>query len=106
MEQSLKEDLEYYRSNNLSFVEKMKENKNFQNPKLLQQTVEYFGIDGNGTQFDPVECRSLRQYRVCSTHKDITKKISYGLFVVIHAIKNATLHISVSNTDKIVTTED
>ena len=91
MEQSLKEDLEYYRSNNLSFVEKMKENKNFQNPKLLQQTVEYFGIDGNGTQFDPVECRSL---------------LSYGLFVVIHAIKNATLHISVSNTDKIVTTED
>lgn len=84
----------------------MKENKNFQNPKLLQQTVEYFGIDGNGTQFDPVECRSLLQYRVCSTHQDITKKISYGLFVVIHAIKNATLHISVSNTDKIVTTED
>ena len=39
----------------------MKENKNFQNPKILSQTVDYFRIDGNGTQFDPVglECVCL-----------------------------------------------
>ena len=54
VEDSIQRDLEYYRQNNRSFVEKMKENKDFQNPKILQQTIEYFGIDGNGTQFDPV----------------------------------------------------
>lgn len=81
MEQSLRKDLEYYRSNQLSFVEKMKENKNFQNPKILQQTVEYFGIDGNGTQFDPVVSVLLLQFRVCSTHQDIVKMIFYGIFV-------------------------
>ena len=54
VEDSIRRDLEYYRQNNRSFVEKMKENKDFQNPKILQQTIEYFGIDGNGTQFDPV----------------------------------------------------
>lgn len=32
----------------------MKSNKEFQNPKILEQTVNYFGIDGEGTQFDPV----------------------------------------------------
>ena len=47
-------DLEYYQENGLSFVELMKANKNFQNPKILQQTIDYFKIDGNGTQFEPV----------------------------------------------------
>ena len=47
-------DLEYYQENGLSFVELMKANKNFQNPRILQQTIDYFKIDGNGTQFEPV----------------------------------------------------
>ena len=54
VEDSIQRDLEYYRQNNRSFVEKMMENTDFLKPMILQQTMEYFGIDGNGTQFDPV----------------------------------------------------
>ena len=55
LEESLQQDLDYYKANGISFIERMKENKNFQNPKILSQTVDYFQIDGNGTQFDPVD---------------------------------------------------
>ena len=44
----------YYRQTHTSFVDRMKANKEFQNPKILEQKVSYVGIDGNGTQFDPV----------------------------------------------------
>lgn len=54
MEDTIRRDLEYFRQSDKSFVERMKENKDFQNPKILQQTIDYFQIDGNGTQFDPV----------------------------------------------------
>lgn len=54
VEASLQDDLEYYQENGISFIELMKSNKDFQNPKILQQTIDYFKIDGNGTQFDPV----------------------------------------------------
>ena len=55
MEDAIRWDLEYFRQSGTSFVERMKENKDFQNPKILQQTIDYFQIDGNGTQFDPVD---------------------------------------------------
>ena len=60
LERSLQQDLDYYKTNGISFIERMKENKNFQNPKILSQTVDYFQIDGNGTQFDPVSIHSIR----------------------------------------------
>ena len=55
VEDAIRWDLEYFRQSGTSFVERMKENKDFQNPKILQQTIDYFQIDGNGTQFDPVD---------------------------------------------------
>ena len=54
IEEDIKEDMAYYRQTHTSFVDRMKANKEFQNPKILDQTVTYFGIDGNGTQFEPV----------------------------------------------------
>ena len=54
IEEDIREDMVYYRQTHTSFVERMKANKEFQNPKILDQTVSYFGIDGNGTQFEPV----------------------------------------------------
>ena len=54
VEEDIKEDMVYYRQTHTSFVDRMKANKEFQNPKILEQTVSYFGIDGNGTQFEPV----------------------------------------------------
>ena len=55
VEDAIRMDLEYFRQSGTSFVGRMKENKDFQNPKILQQTIDYFQIDGNGTQFDPVD---------------------------------------------------
>lgn len=55
VEDAIWRDLEYFRQSGTSFVGRMKENKDFQNPKMLQQTIDYFQIDGNGTQFDPVD---------------------------------------------------
>lgn len=54
IENELRDELLYNRINRISLIDHMKENKDFQNPKIIQQTVEYFKIDGNGTQFDPV----------------------------------------------------
>ena len=54
IESKLLEELEYNRRNRISLISHMKESKEFQNPKIIQKTIEYFKIDGNGTQFDPV----------------------------------------------------
>lgn len=54
VETEIRDELLYNRIHHISLIDHMKENKEFQNPKVIQQTIEYFGIDGNGTQFDPV----------------------------------------------------
>ena len=54
IESKLLEELEYNRTHGISLINHMKESKEFQNPKIIQKTIDYFKIDGNGTQFDPV----------------------------------------------------
>lgn len=53
-ESELRDELLYNRVNRISLINHMKDNKEFQNPNIIQQTIDYFHIDGNGTQFDPV----------------------------------------------------
>ena len=54
LEAELQDELLYNRIHHVSLIEHMRQNQDFQNPKIMQQTIEYFRIDGNGTQFDPV----------------------------------------------------
>lgn len=54
IESELRDELLYNRVNRVSLINHMKDSKEFQNPKIIQRTIDYFHIDGNGTQFDPV----------------------------------------------------